>query len=418
MKKKNVLLIFVAVLFTVLAVISCGKKNPAGPLSICKIKLTETPTCTPNLSYQVYIHQESTPAVGVGLSLHSADTGENITGTTGTEGTAYFGVHNGGKWNLSVDSFNGFDSQIFSVEPVSNTLCAINYGIPSLDIKLVSGSESIPIWATTVTYVLTYHTKFQRLENIENLAVNITFTAEPQSVRKEGDTSTCTFNIPNSFEGYNDSDKYLKFNLSGLSTANNRIYSNDLTWTKNWYLKTIVNFDYKQVWDYCDNNGHVSYYGGIVFTTKPVLISPGYSTSQIFYEIVNAENTGSDGSGTYENAGTCMPDYTDAECYNVLLKIPTNSGLDNNFKNDNNGSVTIRFYDNIYLNVKRIVKTNNNWNANICARWCCTSRDVSRSNYTCRDNMTMPCDSCRAAWDRFRAADLYRDRFATLDLTK
>jgi hypothetical protein len=158
--KKWVFLLFVVL--SLFALISCGKNSPTGLAGAGKVKLTETPTPTPDVNFTVYIHQEATAVYNVQLTIRSMVTGATMTAKTNASGLGGFEVHSGGQWNLQVDGFNGFKTQAFTVEPLTNTFYAVNYGIPSLDLELVSGSETIGIAPSTLVYKVTYHTRFER----------------------------------------------------------------------------------------------------------------------------------------------------------------------------------------------------------------------------------------------------------------
>ncbi len=426
MKRNKVFFVLVMVVFAVLLVISCAKNNPNGPLCINKIKLTETPTCTPDVSYTVYIHQEATPAANVILTLTRNEDGIILNGKTGTDGKASFPVHTNGQWTLAVDSFNGFKFQNFQVEPLSNTFYAVNYGIPTLDLQLVSGNETIHVQDSTLVYKAVYHTKFERGETVKIDKDGILYPiySSPNTVSKEGDNVICTINIPNSFEGYDLEDKYLHF--KAVCSYNNvtNTNSNERILTKNWDLTISLDFHYIQLYDFHDNNGNICYYGGInnVHSTLDDNVS-GYITTNdwLSCEIIDAANVGSDGTGTPQNPGTCMPNFTSYGCYNALVKIPTNSSLNNKnntLRPDNSGWITVRFYDGVKVDVKRTFSITNNWSDKMCYHWCCTSRDTTRANSNCISNKMPPLGICTYIWDHFAVADSTMERVQTISITK
>jgi len=122
MKRGGVLVfaVFLFLVFTVFVVNSC--KKGSGLLGPGYVRATPTPTFTPDANFLVYIHQEGTPVIGLKLDLtYNNDQNLKLTAKTDKNGTGSFKVNEYGKWSLLVNSFDDFKSQVFIVEPVSNT---------------------------------------------------------------------------------------------------------------------------------------------------------------------------------------------------------------------------------------------------------------------------------------------------------
>jgi len=415
MKKITGFLFFAAVLAVFF--VSCSKDNASGPVSAGRVKLTATPTFTPDVNFSVYIHQEQTPVDGVNLTMYCAAEGVTLYAATGAEGTGDFEIHSGGQWNLVVDPFNGFKHQYFAVEPLSNTCFAVNYGIPSLDLELVSGSENIPISFNTIIYRVIYHTKFEREETIKMLvpdSIVLAYSA-PLTVSNEGDEITCTLNIPKSFEEYGDDKVHLSIKAGCEFDTGNNTQSNERVLAKNWRFNVTANYLYMSVYDYADNY-KTSYYAGI----RNIDTSLSYNipfTGTMKYEAVGGINEGDAGMTGIANPGNCMPSFTSLGCFSALLKIKTDKGHEYAWShNSNNGRLTVRFYDDGYLDVRRTFSTNNGWSIT-CAHWCCTSRDISRASSSCGNNLQMPCGSC-SLWDHFEVADVCRVRSERVNITE
>ncbi len=416
MAGKRGLAVFAAAFVIILTAVSCSQEKIYGPLGVNKIPLTSTPTCTPDVSYTVYIHQEATPAVSVGVSLYSVDKGVTMTAKTGADGKAGFPVHNGGKWSLLVDSFNGFDSQVFAVEPVSNTSYAVNYGIPTLDMELVSGSENIPVSASTIEYKITYHTKFPKFERIFTSVSNneSTFVFNPQTIRKDGDVSVCTLSIVKSFEGYTEADKYFRFIVEGIPTAGDSTYADERTLIKDWYFNISVDFMYMAVYDYPDNGHHTSFYAGIRNTNASLSHNIPFGP-QLKYAVLDSGNTGSAGMNTPYNGFLSPPAFTGYGSFQALSKIPTSMGWDYTASHpDNNGWITVRFYDDLYLDVSRTFSTTNGWGVT-CADWCCMLGGTPTSdNHTC--GTIPPAGACFLS--SFAPEHVWRERHETIYVSR
>jgi len=420
--KKWVFLLFVVL--SLFALISCGKNSPTGLAGAGKVKLTETPTPTPDVNFTVYIHQEATAVYNVQLTIRSMVTGATMTAKTNASGLGGFEVHSGGQWNLQVDGFNGFKTQAFTVEPLTNTFYAVNYGIPSLDLELVSGSETIGIAPSTLVYKVTYHTRFEREGQVmleRPNSVDMKYAAS-YTVKNEGDFVTCILNIPKSFEEYNNGGKLYKFKASCVPNNGENTISDDRTWTKDWIFNVNVNLLYAQVFAYDDNNRRVIYYAGVSgFDADYSYNIPFIKTVRC--QILDGDNIGADGSGTTVNAGTCMPWYTNYGCFLSLLKINTNAVFVNNgLQDNNNGRIKVRFYDEGYLDLIREVETGNWAWSNVCSYWCCTSaplNGLSRGTNECHSKAyKMPYGMCGYPWDDNQTADAKRIKSGTVNSTQ
>jgi hypothetical protein len=229
-------------LLSVFAINSC--KPGSGILRPGYVIATPTPTFTPDVNYTVYIHQQGTPVTNLKLTLKNKD--NTLTSKTDNKGIAGFKVNEYGQWSLLIDTFDDFSPQSFLVEPTSNTFFAIDYGIPTLELKLISGNEQIPVSPSSITYTVKYHTKFERKKDIlinenQGISQNITF---PKTVDNDGDELTIRIDIPKSFEGYARDKKYLDIYAWTQGTAADQkiTKSNTRTLTKNWIFNVTVDY--------------------------------------------------------------------------------------------------------------------------------------------------------------------------------
>jgi hypothetical protein len=407
-----------AVLFTV---ISCSQK---GSCLTCpsKIKMTPTQTATPDASYSVYVHQAATPAAGVSMQLYSEDTGLTFTAVTDSKGVGGFKVNNGGKWDLTINSFNGFDSREAIVDPVGTTGIAYDYGIPSLELQPVSGSESIPISPSTLEYKIVYHTKYPRLENIVvNLPGSIGSTLQKAvNVRKEGDIIDFTLSINNSFEDYqiiSPTSSSLTFTATGQADGTADINSNVRTLTKNWIFNVDVQFHYMAVYDYADNGHHMSFYAGIrnIDVSRSTLCQ---FNGALQYEATDAANAGSAGMNTpVLNTFNALLKTLGFGEFEVESKIPTSAGWNYAASSnlDNNGWMTVRFHDNGYLNVTRTFQTNNGWGIS-CSDWdCLYSGAPGGGTHSCG---TIPPGGACSMGQTFTPRYVYRERTENINITR
>lgn len=420
MRKLFILGFFVLSLF---AVVSCGKKIQDGPVSVGLIPLTATPTYTPDVNFTLRVHQEETPVQDLEVKLMHTGFGATMTSKTGADGAAYFKVNSSGPWVAIADTFKGFKSQTFAVEPMSNTFFSVNYGIPYLRMDLISGNESLGIAPSTLVYKVTYHTKFERPEEIRIDKKNMFSysVSDPNTVSKEGDFVTCTINIPKSFEAFYE-DRYLNFKAIGNECPGISVFSNERVLTKDWKFNVTVGLHYMQVYAFDDNNRHIVYYAGI----KSINASNSYKIpfhGEVKCRIIGARNIGADGTGVFESWGNCVPDYTHFGCFLAVGKIRTSAGLDNNnLSGNNHGEVTVHFYDDKYLSVTRTVKTGSDWVwGKTCAYWCCTSaplNGVSRVYEYCRRDLKLPFGICQYFWDKPVTADAKREKSGYVNVTR
>jgi hypothetical protein len=341
---------------------------------------------------------------------------------TNDKGVAGFKVNNGGKWTLTVNSFNGFDSNNFFVDPVGTTTFAVDYGIPSLDLQLVSGSEVIPINATSLGYKLTYHTKYPRYEGIVvNLPTGISKTLpSPANVRKEGDTIDLTLNILNSFENYtivSPTASFLTFTATGQTAETTDINSNVRTLTKNWVFNVDVEFHYMAIYDYADNGHHTSFYTGI----RSIDVSRSTNckfAGALQCEATDAANEGSAGMNTpVLNSYNALLKTLGFGDFDVEAKIPTSAGWNyaGSANYDNNGWLKVRFHDSGYLDVTRVFQTDNGWGQS-CADWdCVISGAPAGSNHSC--GIIPPAVNC-GIFQHFEPRYVYRERLGEINITR
>ena len=413
--------IFFTVLFTAAFMLTSCKQNSSCLMCPAKIRLTPTQTATPDASYSVYIHQAATPAASVSLTLYSEDRAITLTAATNGSGIAGFKVNNGGKWTLTINSFNGFDSNEFEVDPVGTTNFAVDYGIPSLDLQLVSGSETIPINASTIGYRLTYHTKYPRFEGIlVNIPDGISSSLPAIiNMRKENDIINFTININKSFENYqiiSPTASSLIFTATGKASGIADINSNARTLSKDWIFNVDVEFHYMAIYDCADNGGHTSFYAGI----RNIDVSRSTNckfAGALQYEATDAANEGSAGMNTpVLNTFNALLKTLGFGDFNVEAKIPTSAGWNYaaSANLDNNGWMTVRFHDGANLDVKRTFSTNNGWGQSCADYDCLYSGIPSGDTHHCG---TIPPGGACGMGTHFEPRYAYRERTGNINVT-
>jgi hypothetical protein len=411
---KKLMVLFTVCLMVAMSMVSCSKSITNGPLCAQGVRPTATNTPTPDSPYTVYLHQEATPMASVGVTLIQPTAGITLYGVTDSSGKYVFNVHCAGQWELDVKDYDSFEGQKFMVEPLVNTYNAINYGIPSLEVQLVSGSETIPMAASTIVYEVIYHTKFPRPVVLSNDKFDgILISNSIKNLRIEGDDATSTINIPKSYEGYPDDDNILKLGYSGSPLNGKIVYSPVKVLTKGWGLEITANFIYAAVKAYNDNYGKTSYYAGINITdlSKGTYMPKG----NIVYDVDSAANTGDAGAGSLISTGYgCFDNRVGYGCYTFLAKLNTDKDEDFAYGHpDNNGTLIVRIHDdaNGDLDVKRAFFTNNQWSMP-CYWTCCTSNTISPQDQRCT-NDSVPFPVCHG-WDNFRIAFAYKERTQTI----
>ncbi len=428
--KRGVLLFFVVFLvlsFMLFSVISC--KKGSGILGPGYVKPTPTATFTPDVNYSVLIHQEGTPVTGVKLDMVS-DTNTTLTSTTDSNGIGSFKINKHGKWSLLVNTFDDYKSQVFIVEPLTNTFYAIDYGIPKLELNLVSGSEDIPVRPSSITYTVKYHTKFERIKTIKfDIPAGINKNIFPsQTVSKDGDEITIRIDIPKSFENYQGTGANQYCNIyaytQGTASIQKTTISNIRTLRKNWIFNVTADYYFMTLFAFDKDNGNTCYYAGI----KNVNVSNStnlFLQGQLKIEIKEFTTYSSANNTTVYSglSDRCMPDFTlytccsnfNYGCFNVLAKIKTNHDEFHAWRDNMgaNGYLKVRFYDDLYFDVTRTFSTNNGWSW-VYYHWCCTRDQITRASCTCKNDVSESC----SFWDRFRCADITRYRYQRINITK
>jgi len=430
MKRGVVLFVVIFLLQTVsITIFSC--KKGSGILGPGHLVATPTPTMTPDVNFSVYIHQEGMPVRNLRVELKNEK--NKIISTTNDKGIAGFKVNEHGKWDLLVNSFDDFSNQIFYVEPTTNTFFAVDYGIPTLELNLESGSETIPISPVSITYTVKYHTKFERKKDIcidlpNGISKSISY---PYTVAKDGDELTMRLDIGKSFEGYNSRtsnnlQQYFNFYVyaSRTATENKITMSNIRSLTKDWMFNVTVDYYFMTLFAHDIDDAKTCYYAGI----RNIDVGKSYKIP--FYGMIKCEtkemgiqsatvNMVSNSS----NTGNCMPDFTSYGCcqfsygcFDALAKIRTERGEQSSWRDDmeTNGYIKVRFYDDAYLDVVREFRTNAGW-SRVYYHWCCTSKSISRASCTCKDNVS---ESCIAWYDDVKCADITRYRSERINVTE
>lgn len=347
--KRLVLFAFLLVLALVV-VFGCNKNSgPFGPMSVNVLKPTPTYTHTPDLRFSVFLMQEATPVASVVVKMAPEGVNPQFLTYTDASGKAEFEVHSGGKWDVIIPSNDGFENMFYSVEPLANTVLAIDRGAQTLDMQLVSGSLSLPIQANEQVFMITYHTAVSKLYNLEILGVpqGVSISATSTQVKNDGDKVFITFYYPNSFEEFNES-----FDLSVKGSAAEGsavINSNTNTITKAWCFN--VKADIKMLKHWGVYTGDVDYYLAInnynYSCVDPIVsvIFTSVADSNIWGDLPGIGNTDIGSGDLPEGEGN----YTNYAKINA-----SNGGYSYCKEHDGvSGSITIRFTDGNVLDVKR-----------------------------------------------------------------
>ena len=466
--KRILVLLFVILCIQFFVFLAC--KKGSGILAPCYVMPTPTPTFTPDVNYTVYIHQQNTPVQELKITLKSENT--SLQSTTDDKGICRFKVNEYGKWILMIDTFDDFSPQSFFVEPVSNTFFAIDYGIPSLELNLVSGSEQIPVAPSSITYTVKYHTKFERkkyilLNSLGEIKINIPY---PQYVANNGDELTIRLDIKKSFEGYMRDKKYLDIYAYTQGTSSstssgqsftqliesmfngsiNQIFnpfftptpnqtyikasekkitkSNTRTLTKNWHFNITADYYFFTLFAFDMDDGKTCYYAGI----KNADVSKSYNIP--FHGVLKYEikefGTYSSGNNTTIYSGLREPkihDFIHYGCCNnfkygeflALAKIKTNKDETWAWRDGMgaNGYIKVRFYDEKDFDVIRRFETQKGW-SKIYYQWCCTRTQegsISRDSCTCKNDVSE--DSCKLGF-YFRCSDITRYKYERINITE
>jgi len=356
--KRLVLFVFLLVL-AIVVVIGCNKNSgPFGPMSVNVLKPTPTYTHTPDLRFSVFLMQEATPVASVAVKMAPEGVNPQFLTYTDASGKAEFEVHSGGKWDVIIPSNDGFENMFYSVEPLANTVLAIDRGAQTLDMQLVSGSLSLPIQANEQVFMITYHTAVSKLYNLEIMGVpqGVSLSATSMQVKNDGDKVFFTIYYPKSFEDFGDG---ISISVKGSAAEGNSVIStNSLSVSKAWSFIVTADVKFAKT-----NNGKTIYWIG---ANNFSFDAQGFQTVEdinkttidyIFYGDLPSINQILVGSGDI---------FFGEGYYSNLVVAKTDAGYE--WVKDHNGvdaSITIRFTDSGSLDVKRTFKVDGNLSG-----WC------------------------------------------------
>lgn len=369
--KKILLVLLAVVMFLFLVVLGCSKNAPAGPLGVNKIQQTYTPSATPNAVFKVLVSEAGTPVPSVVVQIAPQGVTILTSVTTDATGAALFTVHSGGKWDINVPGQNGYDSLFYTVEPLSNTVYAIELGTQNIQLELVSGEANLAISPTTLHYRATYHCDKSKQYNItlQGVPGSLSVTASNTLVRNNNEEVSFFIDVPKSYEGISTIGTYLY--VSAVAAQGGRVLASNATLVKrNWNF--VVSADVKFAKTFVGSGavdpspGYTLYWIGstnynidaqnFVTTGSVKKAFVAYSTwgsiASINWVIYNS-NSIDDGEGYYDN----------------LVEIGTKAGYDWVMDhNDANGSITIHFYDDLYLDVERTFQVSDSF-GNVCGHY-------------------------------------------------
>ncbi|MBN2753480.1 MAG: hypothetical protein JXR81_01305 [Candidatus Goldbacteria bacterium] len=348
--KKGVLC-FLLFVFVIVLVIGCNKNSaPFSPLAVNVLKPTPTNTATPDVKFSVFLMQEATPVASVQVKMAPQGVTTQAACFTDETGKAEFAVHSGGNWDVIIPSNDGFENMYYMVEPLSNTVLAIDRGAQTLEMALVSGSLALPIQANEQVFMITYHTAVSKLYNLEILGVpqGLSVSATSTQVNNDGDKVFFTIYYPKSFEGFGGG---INISVKGTATVGSSvILANSLSVVKDWSFVVTADVKFaKTFW------GVITYWMGAknytydaqgFQTTGPInAVTDSYN----FYgDLAAITNAGADGGGDI---------LLGEGYYSNLAVAKANGGYE--WVMDHNGvdaTITIRFTDSGNLDVKRTFK--------------------------------------------------------------
>jgi len=363
-----------------LFVISCTMKGPTGVIGSSVIQPTFTPSHTPDINYIVNLHAEGTPMPNVSILVTSVNTGVTKTAVTNNLGLAFLKLNEITKWKIDIGAVNGFDNASYIVEPAKEPLLTVNYGIPSLELRIVSGSSLIPINQNQLTLEAKYNTKMNMLGNLTfDLPDGISILPSSADVRNNQDKLTFVMTINKSFEGYNaDNKQDIKVKFYNQS-ADFNFYSNPITIEKNWKFGVTLDYYFFAIYDYPDNGHHSSFYPMI----KNINYGTSYNipfTGSVRVSYVSADFWG-EAHPTGINYCGCLPAFTGHTCFDAGAKITTSDNYSVVYDRLNhNGSITVRFQDDGCLDVIRTFSTNYNY-GDACMHYDCLLAGVGEPSY-------------------------------------
>lgn len=391
--KKSLFFVIAFFVVTGMWVTSCTENKPTGLIGPGKIQLTATPTPTPDVNYVFKLHQEETPASGVQVTLLCADKSISLKAETDEKGEAAFKVNEYGTYTVSVDSFDGFKSQVFPVDPIGLTYTAIDYGIPRLELELVEGSELIPLHETTLKYKVTYRTKFERPVIIDIEAKkDITVIYSVFVLKNDEDEMEIDVIIPKSFEKYNSKVVYdslerqsYEFDVKGTNINAKKVVSNKRFLVRDWWFTFVGQMHYMAVYDDGETTQKMSFYTGIKNPNIKYEYNLPLESSKIKYMTIEAKNDEGQPQGSFTNMDDkSAPDFTGFGWFKSMGRIKTSLSKDYAYKiNGVNGYMNVFITDGQNLSVTRTVRADIGWGPT-CYR-----------------------DGCRQSYDSFRRGDLH-----------
>lgn len=351
--------VVVGVMFMFLS--GCNSKVPSGPLAVNTIVSTVTQSVTPNAVFKVIVSEAGTPVPSIEVKIAPQGVTTMASVYTNALGTAVFGINNGGQWELRIPGQNGYDSLYYLVEPMSNTVYAVELGTQSISLELVSGNVNLPISPSTLQYKLTYHCTKSKQYNITfiNGPSDLTITTDSLIVRNDNDKINFSIAVPKSYEG--------------VSTVGNNFYVNAVAIQGGKAITSTASIIRKN-WAY-NVDADVKFAKTYVDPAASVLFAPFFENGKTIYWI-GAKNYNTDVQNFYVS-GSVKIEYASHQFtgdiaviqntylnqndidleeghYENLVKAESEGGSAWVKTHDAvNGSITMRFYDDGYLDVIR-----------------------------------------------------------------
>jgi hypothetical protein len=266
MKKLFAIALFTVLVLSFLSTACTRKPSAAGPTDVSPT-MTPTQTGTPDINFTVYSYNNATPIVGLNIQMSNGVV-NSLVQPTGVEGSTVFKLNVKGNWTILIPAQSGFLNQSYiinSVDAVSNSSFAFDIGHQTMDI-VPSAGETVGMGATTLTYLLTYHTGASKAYDLTflNIPSGVTATANPSQVSLDGQTSTLVLAFPKSFENYTTTNTTFTWTVQGKDTTPLHVpltANNNRTVTKGWGYKVFADIVLQKMGeeDPYGSNQHVVY---------------------------------------------------------------------------------------------------------------------------------------------------------------
>ena len=366
MKKFLVLFLVSIFVLSFLSTACTRKPSAAGPSDVSPT-MTPTQTATPNINFVIYAYNNGAAVGALNMQMTNGVV-NTLVQATDLLGKTSFTLHNNGTWTIMVPAQGGWNMQAYTinnVDAISNSTFAFDIGHQTLDIDLMSGSETVNMAAQIITYKVTYHTGASKLFNltIANIPSGVTGTIDNSQVSNDGDIRTVTLTIPKSFENYPVADTSFIWTMAGTDTTTLHLpitVNNTRTVTKNWNFLVNASIILQKMADTNTLTYHIAL-NSVVLSAQGTAMTVG----TINKSVVNAWLVGSDVANPLQALVSTMPGDMGHGTGNpdIFCRIDSGYTNDNMAKdyvyghNNLDGNVTLHFTDSNNLDIYRTFTT-------------------------------------------------------------